>query len=125
MKEDAGGGAPGDEPGLPPGTGEKAQGANAAGAVADGGVVQRRGVRRGRSRTAVLIRVITWATRCSGRLTEGTGRTDGRGPQATGREALRGRQEKEMVQDRRRESMEQETGKGTRRIKKGRGHGQQ
>ena len=37
MEDDAGRGAPGGEPGLSPGTGEKAQGADAAGAVAEGG----------------------------------------------------------------------------------------
>ena len=53
MEEDAGGGAPGGEPGLSPGEGEEVQGSDAAGAVAAGGVVRGRGVGRGRSWTKV------------------------------------------------------------------------
>ena len=106
MEEDAGRGAPRGEPGLSPGTGEKAQGADAAGAVAERGVVRRRGVGRGTTRTAVLILVNMWAARCSARHTEGTGRTDGRGLQDAGGEDSRGRQGKEMVEDGRRGSME-------------------
>ena len=62
MEEDAGGGAPRDEPGLSPGTVEKAEGADAERAVAAGGLVQRREVGQGRRWTEVLILVITWAT---------------------------------------------------------------
>ena len=61
MEEYAGRGAPGGEPGLSPGAGRKAQGSDAAGAVAAGGVVRGRGVGRGRSRTAVLIIINTGA----------------------------------------------------------------
>ena len=55
MEEDAGRGAPWGELGLPPGAGHEAQGWDAAGAVAAGGVLRGRGVGRGRSRTEVLI----------------------------------------------------------------------
>ena len=54
----------------------------------------------------MLILVITWATRCSARHTEGTERTDWRGLQATAGEDSRGGLGKEMVEDRRRGSME-------------------
>ena len=93
MEEDAGRGAPGAEPGLVPGAGEKAQGADAVGAVAEGGLVRRPVVGRGRSKTAVHILINTWATPCSARHTESAGWTDGREAQA--------RQGKEMVEDRR------------------------
>ena len=59
MEDDAGRSAPGGEPGLSPGAGQEAQGSDAAGAVAAGGVVRGRGVGRGRSRTAVLIIINT------------------------------------------------------------------
>ena len=58
-----------------------------------------RGVGRGGSRNAVLIQVITWATQCSVRHTEGTERTDGRGLQAAGGKDWRSRQGREMVED--------------------------
>ena len=51
VEEDAGRGAPGGEPGLSPGEGEEAQGSDAVGAVAAGGVVRGRRVGLGRSRT--------------------------------------------------------------------------
>ena len=105
MEEDAGESPPGGEPGFSPETGEKAKGADAEGAVAEGGVVRRRGVGWGRSRTAVLILVITSVTGCSARQTEGTGRTDGRGLQATGGEDSRGWHGKQMVENRRKGSM--------------------
>ena len=54
MEEDAGRGAPGGEPGLSPVEGEEAQGSDAEGAVAAGGVVRGRGLGRGRSRTEEL-----------------------------------------------------------------------
>ena len=120
--EDAGRGAPGGEPGLSPRTGGKAQGADAEGAVAEGGVVRRRGVGRGRRKTEVLILVITWATGCRARPTEGTGRAEGCGLQAAGGLGSRGRQGKEMVVDRRRRSMEHGRREGTRRVKRRRGH---
>ena len=51
MEEDARRGGPGGEPGLSPGEGEEAQGSDAVGAVAAGGVVRGQGVGRGRIRT--------------------------------------------------------------------------
>ena len=54
----------------------------------------------------MLILVITWATRCSARHTEGTGRKDGRGLQAAGEKDSRSWHGKEMVEDGRKGSME-------------------
>ena len=104
---------------------EKAQGADAEGAVAEAGVVRRRGVGQGRRRTEVLIFVIMWATGCRARRTEGTGRAEGRGLQAAGGVGSGGGHGKEMVVDRRRGSMEQETSEGTQSVKRWQGHCQQ
>ena len=60
MEEDAGRGAPGGDPGLSAGARERAERAEAAGAVAAGRVVLGRGVGRDRSRTAVHILIHTW-----------------------------------------------------------------
>ena len=54
----------------------------------------------------MLMLVITCVTGCSARHTEGTERTDRPGLQATGGEDSRGRHGNEMVEDRRRGSME-------------------
>ena len=54
----------------------------------------------------MLILFIMWATRCSARHTEGTGRADGRWLQAAGKKDSRGRQGREMVKDGSRGSME-------------------
>ena len=106
MEDYAGRGAPGAQPGLSPGAGEKAQGADAAAAVAEGGVVRRRGLGRTSSSTEVPILINTWATRCSARHTESAGWTDGREAQAAGGEDSRSRQGKEIVEDRRRGRVE-------------------
>ena len=122
MGEDAGRGAPGSQPGLSLRTGQKAKGADDEGAVAEGGVVRRRGVGRGARRTEVLLLVITWATGCRARHTEGTGRAEGRGLHAAGGVSSRGLHGKEMVMDRRGGSTEQGRSEGTRSIKKWRRH---
>ena len=88
-------------------------------------MVRRRGVGRGRERTEVHILVITWATGCGARRTEGTGRAEWRGLQATGGQGSRGRQGEEMVVDRQRGSFEQRRSEGSRRVKRWRGHCQQ
>ena len=61
MEEDTGRGAPPGELGLPPGARQEAQGSDAAGDIAAGGVVRGRGVGRGGTRTAVLIVINTGA----------------------------------------------------------------
>ena len=61
MEENAGKGIPGGELGLLPGAGQVAQGSDAAGTVAAGGLVRGQGVGRGRSRTEVLIVIKTGA----------------------------------------------------------------
>ena len=73
----------------------------------------------------MLILVITWATQCSARHTEGTGGTDGRELRAAGREDWSRRQGKEMAEDGRRGRKDQGTGEGARRDKKWLGHDQQ
>ena len=76
VEEDAGRGAPGGGPGVSQGTGEKAQGANAQGAVAEGGVVMRgTWVKRGRG-IARDRRGSAWATGCRAGPEEGAERAE-------------------------------------------------
>ena len=111
MEEDAWRGAPGGEPGRFPGTGGKAQGADAEGAVAERGVVRRRGVGRGR-------RGWTWAAGFRASRTRVHGGQRGVGYMLQGGVGWRGRHRKELVVAGRRGSMEKGTGKGTWRVKR-------